>query len=77
MAIDSNHDHIDRINENLVQFCEQGAHYIGFTVAVISLVVLTGWLLDLDVLKSVIIGLATMKVNTALLFLLSGSLLLK
>lgn len=77
MAVDSNHDNIDHINSNLVQLCEQGAHYIGFTVAVISLVVLTGWLLDLDILKSVIIGLATMKVNTALLFFASGSLLFR
>lgn len=77
MAIDSNHNHIDRVNSSLVQLCEQGSHYIGFVVAVISVIVLVGWIFDLEILKSIVPGLATMKVNTALLFLFSGSLLLR
>lgn len=77
MAIDSNHNHIDRVNSSLVQLCEQGSHYIGFVVAVISVIVLVGWIFDLEILKSIVPGLATMKVNTALLFLFSGSLLVR
>ncbi|ARV61933.1 hypothetical protein BZZ01_27895 [Nostocales cyanobacterium HT-58-2] len=42
-------------------------------VVVISCVVLIGWMFDIAVLKSVLPGLVTMEVNTAIAFLLSGT----
>ncbi len=45
---------------------------IGIVVVGIGCVVLFGWIFDIETLKSIFPNLATMKVNTALLFLLSG-----
>ncbi len=45
---------------------------VGAVVAGMGLLVLAGWLFDLDAFKSVLPGMATMKPNTALCFLLAG-----
>jgi methyl-accepting chemotaxis protein len=45
-------------------------------IAVFSLgvVVMTGWLLDISILKSMMAGIVSMKVNTAICFILCGCL---
>ncbi len=48
----------------------------GAIVAGVGLLVFIGWILGLDAFKSVLPGLATMKANTALCFLLAGAALL-
>ena len=48
----------------------------GAVVAGVGLLVLIGWMFGLDAFKSVLPGLATMKANTALCFLLAGVALL-
>src|SRR6218665_158003 len=48
----------------------------GIFSVVISCLVLSGWAFDIASFKSVLPGLATMKVNTAICFLLAGSSLL-
>src|SRR6266542_4350950 len=44
----------------------------GVIVAALGVVVLVGWLLDSTALKSIFPGLAPMKANTALSFVLTG-----
>jgi len=44
----------------------------GVVAILVGLLALVGWMIDLAVLKSVIPGLVTMKVNSALAFLLAG-----
>lgn len=44
----------------------------GGAAAAVGITVLLGWLLGLDILKSIVPGLLTMKVNTALAFVLLG-----
>ena len=48
---------------------------LGYAVAALGLVVMVGWLLNIPAVESLLPDLATMKFNTALLFLLSGFVL--
>jgi hypothetical protein len=48
----------------------------GGVASAVGIMVLVGWLLGLDILKSIVPGLLTMKVNTALAFVLLGTSML-
>ena len=48
---------------------------VGFLVAAVGLLVLAGWVFGVTAFKSVVLGLAAMKVNTALCFVLAGAAL--
>ncbi|MCL1472263.1 sensor histidine kinase [Argonema antarcticum] len=45
----------------------------GITVFLIGCVVITGWIFDITILKSILPGLVSMKANTAICFILSGA----
>ncbi|MFM2063562.1 MAG: hypothetical protein RLZZ507_3233 [Cyanobacteriota bacterium] len=49
------------------------SNQLSITTALIGFIVLLGWIFDLPLLKSVLPGLVTMKVNTALCFLFGGT----
>ncbi|MCX7192328.1 MAG: PAS domain S-box protein [Proteobacteria bacterium] len=53
--------------------CKKIAYFCAFTIAVLGVIVLLGWALDIATLKGVLPGLATMKANTALCFLFLGA----
>ena len=52
---------------------QRAATILAVAAMVVASVVISGWLLDVDTLQSVFPGLATMKFNTALCFLLCGA----
>lgn len=56
-------------NERLCLIVSSGS---GIVAIAVGLAVLIGWVADIPALKSVVTGFATMKVNTASLFVLSG-----
>ena len=45
---------------------------VGIFIIILALSVITGWLFDIPVLKSIFPGFISMKINTAICFLLSG-----
>lgn len=51
------------------------SRYSSLAVTVIGIFALTGWIFDIQVFKSVLPGLPTMKANTALAFILAGIVL--
>jgi PAS domain S-box-containing protein len=55
-----------------VRNCQLFSRFCGVTAVLVGSLTLLGWLLGIPALKSVLPGLATMKPNTALSFVLSG-----
>jgi len=53
------------------------ASAVGWVLAALGLTVLAGWAFQIPLLRSIVLGLAAMKTNTALAFLLSGVALLR
>ncbi len=60
------------INSALTESCERFARFSALAVTTLGTAVLLGWALDIAILQTVLPGLASMKTNTALGFLLSG-----
>jgi PAS domain S-box-containing protein len=61
-----------QLNPRLLSFCRIVSRVASGIVILVGFLVLVGWLFDISALKSILPGLATMKANTALAFLLSG-----
>ncbi|MBC7859142.1 MAG: response regulator [Burkholderiaceae bacterium] len=57
----------------IAERCEWAARLVSLAVAALGLMVLAGWAVDSVTLKSVAPGLASMKANTAMAFLLAGA----
>lgn len=60
------------INPRILSNLESFRQWSGLGVTFSGILVLVGWALDIDLLKRVWPGLVTMKVNTALCFILTG-----
>jgi signal transduction histidine kinase/CheY-like chemotaxis protein len=67
---------ISSFNDKLIQDAFRVATVLGLLTVLLGLVVLAGWVLDIEVLKSVVPGYVSMKANTALCFVLTGASLL-
>lgn len=63
----------DRLNALFVARSHVAARIIGITVALVGALVLLGWFLDIEALKSISPSFVAMKANTALCLVLSGS----
>ena len=63
-------------NPHLVSLCRSLSRASSTTVILLGFLVLTGWILDIDVLKRIYPAFVSMKVNTALAFLAAGLSLL-
>jgi signal transduction histidine kinase len=64
---------VNQLNLRLLSAYRYASQAAGGVVIVIGLLVLAGWLFDVPELTGVIPGLATMKANTALAFVLAGA----
>ncbi|HEY3487109.1 MAG TPA: histidine kinase dimerization/phospho-acceptor domain-containing protein, partial [Gammaproteobacteria bacterium] len=68
-------DTVDVIKSDIARKCLLFARLVAVTAISIGILVLIGWVLDIDTLKSVLPDAATMKPNTAVCFILTGSTL--
>ncbi len=59
-------------DSRLVSLYKSTSKYVSLFVAGVGILALIGWILDIQAMKSVVPGLATMKVNAAITFILSG-----
>lgn len=62
----------DRSDDHLVSWFKTFSKYVSFTIIGVGILVLSGWIFDIQPLKSVSAGFPTMKANTAIAFMFSG-----
>ena len=60
------------VNRRLISAYKSFSNYASLTVITVGLLVISGWLFDIQFLRSVFLGLAMMKANTAIAFVAAG-----